>query len=90
MRTITWTTKTRLKADVTISINKHPRTMGDGWGGSMTKEAKASEWSLSYDATVAEHGDVNGLHTPITTTNLPVGFAGRIGQLCFNAEIKQL
>lgn len=86
METITWKTKSGHEATVEISIDKHVKYINDGWGNKTTKESAPSTWSIRYSAKVAGHGEVNGLNTSISTENLPAGFAGRLGKLCFDAE----
>jgi len=85
---IKWNIRSGAAATVTISIDKHERTFHDDFMGEIKKEAAASEWTIRYDAHVAGHGDVNGgWQHPLTTNNVPQGFAGQIGHLGFTTEI---
>lgn len=88
MNAINWKTNSGHEATVTISINKHIKYSNDGWGNTTEYESPASTWTINYSAKVTGHGEVNGCNTPISTENLPNGFAGRLGKLCFTAATK--
>lgn len=86
MKTITWKTNSGHEATVSVSIDKHVKYINDGWGNETEKKSPASTWTIRYSAKVSGHGEVNGLNTSISTENLPSGFAGRLGKLCFDAD----
>jgi hypothetical protein len=86
MKTITWITNSGREATVSITIDKNIKYINDGWGNEIEKESPASKWTIRYSAKVDGHGEVNGLNTSISTENLPSGFAGRLGKLCFDAD----
>lgn len=87
MKKIEWSIRDGRKATVEISIDKHIKTINDDFMGEIMEESNPEAWTIKYHAEVEGLGDVNDLCNPPTTDGVPAGYVGRIGKLCYTAEI---